>query len=74
MSVLNIKSNINKLVAQIQDEELLQVVHDFLKAGANHKSGRLWKSLNKEQKEELLASYDDSEFEGNLTPPSEIFQ
>lgn len=66
MSAIKLKSNIHNIVDRIQNEELLQTIYDFLKVKETNKSGELWKSLTKEQKEEVYLSFEESEDDSNL--------
>lgn len=73
MTAIELKSNLHKVIDRIQNEELLQAIYDFLKTRENSQSGKLWKSLSKEQKEELLASYEKSENDENLISNDDVF-
>jgi len=73
MTAIELKSNLHKVIDRIQNEELLQAIYDFLKTRENSQSGKLWKSLSAEQKEELLASYEESENDENLISNDDVF-
>lgn len=73
MTAIELKSNLHKVIDRIQNEELLQAIYDFLKTRENSQSGKLWKSLSEEQKEELLASYEESENDENLISNDDVF-
>jgi len=74
MSTIELKSNIHHIVDRIQNEELLQAIYDFLKVKEDHKSGELWKSLTKEQKEEVFLAFEESEDEANLIDRETFFK
>ena len=74
MSAVELKSNIHKIVERIQNEQFLQILYDFLIAKENVTEGKLWASLTKEQKEEVLLSFEDSENVDNLIPAENIFK
>jgi hypothetical protein len=66
MGTPELKSNIIKMVDDIQNQQLLQTLYDFLKVRETSKTGELWQSLTEEQKQEVLLAYDESEDEHNL--------
>ena len=74
MKTLELKSNIHKIVEEIQSEQLLQSLYDFLRTWELSKPGELWNSLTNEQKQEVLLSYDESEDEANLINRESIFR
>jgi hypothetical protein len=73
MGTIELKSNIHKIVDEIQSEQLLQAIYDFLKSSEKNKSGRLWDTLTEEQKKEVLLAYDESEDENNLLDRDQVF-
>ena len=73
MTTLELKSSLHKVIDRIQDEELLQAIYDFLKTRENSKTGQLWESLTKDQKKELLASYEESENDNSLISNDDVF-
>ena len=68
------RSNIHKIVDQIQNEQLLQTLYDFLKAKESHEPGGFWNSLTEEQKQEVLLAYEESEDKANLLDRGEVFK
>jgi hypothetical protein len=68
------QTNIHKIVDGIQNEQLLETIYDFLKVRQTDKSGRLWDSLTKEQKQEILLAYDESDDENNLIEKEKAFK
>ncbi len=74
MKTAELKSNIQKLVDSIQNEQILLTLYEFLKSAEKNKPGKLWESLTSEQKEEILLAYKESEDENNLTDKDEIFK
>jgi hypothetical protein len=74
MKTLELKSNIHKIVDQIESESLLKSLYDFLEEKKNHPTERVWDSLTKEQKDELLTAFDESENEQNLIDTNLIFK
>ncbi|GMQ29145.1 hypothetical protein Aconfl_17880 [Algoriphagus confluentis] len=66
MGALQLKSDLQKIIERIDNEQLLQTVYDFLKQREDSKEGEFWKSLTKEQKKEIYLSYEESEDDENL--------
>lgn len=73
MTTFELRANLHRIIDRIQNEELLQAIHDFLRTRENSKTGELWASLTTEQKSELMASYDESEDDDNLISNKDIF-
>ena len=73
MTSVELKSSIHKIVDQIESEQLLQTIYEFLKLRDKH-SSRAWDTLTDEQKQELLLSFEESEDEANLIEASKIFR
>lgn len=73
MSTIDLKSNIHKIVDEIQSEQLLQTLYDFLKVKATNKPGGVWDTLTEEQKQEVLLAYKESEDEKNLIDREKVF-
>ena len=65
MGTVELKSNLHKIVDRINDDRLLRAVFSFLKERENSADSRIWDSLSKEQKTEILLAYDESEDEAN---------
>lgn len=74
MGTLELRTNIHKLVDDIQSEQLLRTVYDFLKVRKKSKTSHLWASLTKEQKQEVLLAFDESEDEKNLVDSSKVLK
>jgi hypothetical protein len=74
MGTVELKTNIHSIVDDIQNEQLLQTIYDFLKSRANNKTGKMWNSLSQEEKNEVLSAYDESENDDDLIEASTIFK
>jgi hypothetical protein len=74
MGTLELKTNIHSIVDNIQNEQLLQTVYDFLKLRDNNQTGKIWNTLAQHQKDEVLLSYEESENEDNLIDVSALFK
>ena len=66
MKAIQLKSDLQKIIERIDNEQLLQTVYDFLKQREDSKEGEFWKSLTKEQKKEIYLSYEETEVDENL--------
>ncbi|MBX2894097.1 MAG: hypothetical protein KF763_01550 [Cyclobacteriaceae bacterium] len=64
MSTLELKSDLHKILDEIENEELLKAIYDFLKQPGNSKS--FWDNLTEAQKQEVYLSYKESEENENL--------
>lgn len=64
MSTLELKSDLHKILDEIENEELLKAIYDFLKQPDNSKS--FWDNLTEAQKQEVYLSYKESEENKNL--------
>lgn len=66
MGTIQLKSDLQKIIEQIDNEQLLQTVYDFLKQREDSKEGEFWKSLTEDQKREIYLSYEESEDDKGL--------
>jgi hypothetical protein len=66
MSTIEIKKNFHSLIDSIDNEHLLMNFYDIIKSRTNLKDGQLWNRLNKNEQEELLATFEDAENPENL--------
>jgi hypothetical protein len=66
MGTIDLKSDLHKILDKIDNEQLLRAIYDFLKRRENSMEGQIWKTLTKEQKEEVYFSYEDSKDDNNL--------
>ena len=74
MRTIELKSNLHKIVDQIEDERLLRAIYSFLKLRENSEDGRIWNSLTEEQKKEVMLAFDESEDEANLIEDKEVWK
>jgi len=74
MGTIELKSNLHKIVDQIEDERLLRAIYDFLKLRENFEDGKIWNSLTEEQKKEVMLAYDESEEDANLIEDKEVWK
>ncbi len=74
MNSTEIKFNIDKIINEIQNEETLKTIYDFLKTATPNNAPQLWQLLNEEEKEDVLLSFDESEDESNLISFEKAFK
>ncbi len=73
MTAIQLKSNINRIIENIQNEQLLQTIYEFLKS-SEHTKNRLWDSLTEEQKKEVIWAYEESEDEKSLLDNDKVMK
>lgn len=74
MGTLELKTNIHSIVDNIQNEQLLQTIYDFLRLRDNTQTGKIWDTLSQDERNEILSAYDESENNNNLIEASAIFK
>jgi hypothetical protein len=60
MSKLELKLDLHKILDQIENEQLLRTIYDFIKQKSLTKEATIWNSLSEEQKNEVYQSYQES--------------
>jgi hypothetical protein len=60
------KESFHKLIDTIEDKRALESYYKLIKKLNTAQTGELWKNLNKEEKKELLLSYEESFDADNL--------
>lgn len=71
MKIEVLKSDFHELIDQIDNPEILVQFYDAISRSVISENS-LWKSLNKEQQQEVLIAYEESEDESNLISLSAI--
>ena len=66
MTTLELKNNFHNLIDSIENEQLLLRFYELIKNRISTKDGELWSRLSKEEKEELLLAFNESEDTDNL--------
>ena len=66
MGTIELKSDLYKILDNIENEQLLRTIYDFLKYSEESQEGQIWKSLTEDQKMEVYSSYEDSKDDKNL--------
>ena len=62
----SLKSSLNKLIAEIEDEEFLIALRDFLQFKKANSPGKLWNELPKENQEAIFLALKEAENPANL--------
>ena len=66
MTTIDLKKNFHALIDQIDNEHLLKSFYDLFLRRSQAKDGSLWSNLTDEEREELLLSEEESNYETNL--------
>ena len=74
MDTVKLKSDLHKLVDDIQNVQLLQAIHDFLKSGNRSKNGKMWDSLTEEERNQVILAFEESEEDYNLIRQKDAFK
>lgn len=60
------------MVDEINNEQLLETLRDFLASRKNSKPGQLWEELPEEKKKEIMLALEESENESTLISREEL--
>jgi hypothetical protein len=74
MTTIELKNNFHHLIDSIDNENLLLRFYDLMKSRTISKDGKLWSRLTKEEQEELLIAFEESEKEENLLSHDEMMK
>lgn len=66
MGTFELKLDLHRILDNIDNEQLLRTIYDFLKERENSKEGQIWSTLSEDQKKEVYLSYEESEDGKNL--------
>lgn len=66
MGTVELKSDLHRILDNIENEQLLRTIYDFLKQGELAEDGQIWNTLTEEQKKAVFLSYEESEDDKNL--------
>lgn len=72
IEIMRTKEAFHKLIDKIDNEEILKSYFELIERLNSNQTGRLWDSLNSEQKDELLLSYEESFDPKNLISHEEV--
>jgi hypothetical protein len=71
---ITVKSSIHQLVDEIDNEQLLETLRDFLALRKNATPGKLWEELPDEKKQEILLALEESEDSSTLITREEFLK
>ena len=74
MSTTVLRNNLHELIDKIENNDLLEAFYSFLLEKTKPGGGRLWPKLTKEQRDEILKAYEESEDEQNLIDHKTVSQ
>lgn len=72
MEISETRQEFHKLIDSVNNERILKSFFKLFNEQIQRSQGTLWKSLTKEEQEELLFSYDESFDEVNLIDHIEV--
>jgi len=72
MNPIELKNKFHLLIDSIDNENLLNNFYDILKRISNVQEGNLWNRLSKDEREELLLAFEESENQENLISQEEM--
>ncbi|MDP2042851.1 MAG: hypothetical protein Q8S14_15375 [Algoriphagus sp.] len=61
-----LKSSVHQLVDEIENEQLLETLRDFLSLRKETQPGKLWEDLPEDKKQEILLALEESADESTL--------
>ena len=74
MTTIELRNNFHHLIDSIDNEHLLLKFYDLMKSRTTSKEGNIWSHLTKEEQEELLSAFNESESEDNLISHGEMMK
>lgn len=69
---MNVREKVHKIIDQIEDENYLKQVLDWLDQSQNSSEEEIWNNLTEKQKEETLKSIEESDNPDNLISNQEM--
>ena len=66
MNNTSLKSNLHKLIDQINNPNLLEEYYQEMKSIIEKSKGNVWDTLTEDQKKEVILAYEESEDDNNL--------
>ncbi len=74
MNTAELKSDIHKLIDQLDNEQLLLEYYNEMKSLIQKDCVSAWDTLTDEQKKEIILSWEESEDEATLIENKEVFR
>ena len=72
MNTLELKSNLHKLIDNINNEKILCSFYEMMSSLNEHNEGSLWAKLSSEEQQELVDLDEETKNEDNLNSHSTI--
>lgn len=69
-----LKASVHQLVEEIEDEQLLEALQEFLSLRKESQPGKLWEDLPEDKKQEVLLALQESEDESTLMTREEFLK
>ncbi|GAA0878282.1 hypothetical protein GCM10009119_12500 [Algoriphagus jejuensis] len=69
-----LRASVHQLVDEIEDEQLLEVLREFLSLRKESEPGKLWEELPEDKKQEVLSALQESEDESTLMTREEFLK
>jgi hypothetical protein len=66
MDKIELKKNFHDLIDSIENESLLLNLYDIIRSKTDANNGQIWGRLDKNEQEELLIAFEESENPNNL--------
>ncbi len=74
MTTIELKNNFHQLIDSIENENLLFKFYELMRTRSISQEGSLWSRLSKEEQDDLLVAFDESDMEENLIKHSEMMK
>jgi hypothetical protein len=74
MTTIELKNNFHQLIDSIENENLLLKFYELMRNRSISKEGSLWSRLSKEEQDDLLMAFDESDREENLISQNEMMK
>ena len=72
MTTIELKNNFHQLIDSIENENLLLKFYELMRNRSISKEGNLWSRLSKEEQDDLLMAFNESDKEENLIKQNEM--
>ena len=69
-----LKSSVHQLVEEIENEQLLETLRNFLELRKDAQPGKLWEELSDEKKQDIFLALEESEDESTLISREDFFK
>lgn len=69
-----LKTSVHQLIEEIDNEQLLESLRDFLSLRKETQPGKLWEELPEEKRQEIFLALEESEDESSLIPKNDFLK